>query len=223
MAEKKQKYYVVWSGPAPGIYESWDECRPLVIGVKTSRYKSYVTRAEAEAALAAGPPERNPRTKAKPKATSEAVTNPPDWRNDTVLPLPMEVQADAVAVDAACSGNPGDMEYRGVDLQTGQQLFHYGPVRGTNNIGEFLAIVHAMALLTRDSRPRTIYSDSRNAILWVKAKKCKTTLIHNAKTATVHERIVRAEAWLKANNYPSPLLKWDTARWGEIPADFGRK
>ena len=223
MAANKQKYYVVWSGTAPGIYESWDECRPLVIGVKTSRYKSYATRAEAEAALQAGPPPRTTRPRAAAGKKANLPSNPPDWRTDTVLPLPMEVQADAVAVDAACSGNPGAMEYRGVDLQTGQQLFHYGPVRGTNNIGEFLAIVHAMALLTRDSHPRTIYSDSRNAILWVKAKKCKTTLAHNAKTALVHERILRAEAWLQAHDYPAPLLKWNTARWGEIPADFGRK
>ena len=116
MAANKQKYYVVWSGTAPGIYESWDECRPLVIGVKTSRYKSYATRAEAEAALQAGPPPRTTRPRAAAGKKADLPSNPPDWRTDTVLPLPMEVQADAVAVDAACSGNPGAMEYRGVDL-----------------------------------------------------------------------------------------------------------
>ena len=49
--------------------------------------------------------------------------------------------ASAWAVDAACSGNPGPMEYRGIDLATGAEIFHFGPVHGTNNIGEFLAIV----------------------------------------------------------------------------------
>ena len=53
-----------------------------------------------------------------------AVTNPPDWRHDTVLPLPPEVTAQAWAVDAACSGNPGPMEYQAIDLATGDQIFH---------------------------------------------------------------------------------------------------
>ena len=102
------------------------------------------------------------------------LTNPPDWRNDTVLPLPLEVKANAWAVDAACSGNPGPMEYRGVYLLTGQEIFHFGPVYGTNNIGEFLAIVHALALMKQKGLQMTIYSDSRNALGWVNQKKCKT-------------------------------------------------
>ena len=104
------------------------------------------------------------------------LTNPPSYRNDTVLPLPMEVTADAWAVDAACSGNPGPMEYRGIDLATGAVVFHYGPVHGTNNIGEFLAIVHALALMEQKGIRKTIYSDSHNAILWVSKKQCKTKL-----------------------------------------------
>ena len=96
------------------------------------------------------------------------MQNPPDYRHDTVLPLPMEVTANAWAVDAACSGNPGPMEYQAIDLATGAQVFHFGPVHGTNNIGEFLAIVHALALLDKQGvTGKTIYSDSHNAILWV--------------------------------------------------------
>ena len=119
--------------------------------------------------------------------------NPPSWRNDTVLPLPPEVNANAWAVDAACSGNPGPMEYRCIDLQTGQQVFHYGPIHGTNNIGEFLAIVHALALMEqRGIKGKVIYSDSYNAALWVKKHKCKTTLVRAARTAKLHEVIARA-------------------------------
>ena len=145
-------------------------------------------------------------------------------RHDPVLPLPPEVCADALAVDAACSGNPGPMEYRGVDLTTGAEVFHYGPVRGTNNIGEFLAIVHALALFEQQGIKRTIYSDSRNAMLWVKARKCRTTLTRNARTEQLYQLIERAENWLRTHDYADiPILKWDTPRWGEIPADFGRK
>ena len=152
------------------------------------------------------------------------TTNPPDYRHDTVLPLPMEVTADAWAVDAACSGNPGKMEYQGIDLATGAQLFHFGPVHGTNNIGEFLAIVHALALMQqRGLTSKTIYSDSYNAILWVRKRKCKTTLERNPQTERQHQIIARAENWLRTHTYANPIVKWETERWGEIPADFGRK
>ena len=82
----------------------------------------------------------------------------------------------ALAVDAACSGNPGPMEYRGVHLPTGKQVFHFGPMHGTNNIGEFLAIVHALALMKQKGLKIPVYSDSYNAILWVNKRQCKTKL-----------------------------------------------
>lgn len=150
--------------------------------------------------------------------------NPPDYRHDTVLPLPPEVSAQAWAVDAACSGNPGPMEYRCVDLATGAVVFHFGPMHGTNNIGEFLAIVHALALMERDGiKGKAIYSDSHNAILWVKKKQCKTKLEHTPRTEQLYQIIARAENWLRTHRVTTPILKWETQKWGEVPADFGRK
>ena len=149
--------------------------------------------------------------------------NPPSYRNDTVLPLPMEVTANAIAVDAACSGNPGKMEYRGVDLATGAQVFHFGPVYGTNNIGEFLAIVHALALMEKTGVKKTIYSDSYNAILWVNKKQCKTKLERTPRTEQLYGIIARAERWLNTHAITTPIIKWETKKWGEVPADFGRK
>lgn len=112
----------------------------------------------------------------------------------------MEVTANAWAVDAACSGNPGPMEYRCIDLATGAQVFHYGPVHGTNNIGEFLAIVHALALLDKQGiTGKTIYSDSYNAILWVKKQQCKTKLERTPRTAPLYDVIARAELWLRTH------------------------
>lgn len=149
---------------------------------------------------------------------------PPDYRNDTVLPLHPEVRADAWAVDAACSGNPGPMEYQCIDLATGEQVFHFGPMRGTNNIGEFLAIVHALALMDqRGIKGKVIYSDSYNAILWVSKKQCKTKLEACGATAEVHGIILRAVHWLRTHDVRIPIMKWDTKKWGEIPADFNRK
>ena len=154
---------------------------------------------------------------------SKELQNPPSWRNDTVLPLPPEVSADAWAVDAACSGNPGMMEYQAIDLATGAQVFHFGPIFGTNNIGEFLAIVHALALMEQRGLHKTIYTDSYNAIVWVNKRKCKTTLERSEKTQKLYDIILRAEKWLHSHPIPIPIIKWETARWGEIPADFGRK
>ena len=131
---------------------------------------------------------------------------------------------DSVSVDAACSGNPGDMEYRGVNTRTGEQLFHRGPyARGTVNIGEFLAIVHALALLKRAGSEVPVYSDSRTAIKWVRDKKSRTKLEKTSENSILFEFLERAEKWLKENDYPNTILKWETAYWGEIPADFGRK
>ena len=228
------KYYVVWEGLCPGIYDTWAECEAQVKGVAGAVYKSFKTLAEAKRAYEETPtchvakpqrpaaaPSSAPCSKAQPK---DFPPNPPSDRHDTVLSLPPEVTAQAWAVDAACSGNPGPMEYQGVDLATGQRVFHFGPVHGTNNIGEFLAIVHALALIKQKGLKLTIYTDSRNALLWIKAKKCRTKLARTKRTEQLFQLIERAETWLHNNDYSSiPLLKWQTDRWGEVPADFGRK
>lgn len=230
---KQPKYYVVWHGVEPGIYRSWKDCERQVKGFDGAVFKAFPTEAEAEEAYRSAPYEyvrRRPQhelpagRKSRYAGSTDLPPAPPAYRTDTVLPLPPEVTADALAVDAACSGNPGKMEYRGVYLKTGQVVFHYGPVYGTNNIGEFLAIVHALALLRQKGTPMTIYSDSRNAMLWVKARKCRTKLPRNARTEQLFQMIERAERWLADNEYRDiPILKWDTRRWGEVPADFGRK
>lgn len=139
--------------------------------------------------------------------------------------------SSAWAVDAGCSGNPGPMEYQGVDLATGEKIFHFGPyyadgstVYGTNNIGEFLAIVHALALLDKQGvTGKTIYSDSHNAILWVQKRQCKTKLERTPQTEQLYQIIARAETWLRTHQIVNPVVKWETKRWGEVPADFGRK
>lgn len=220
----KEKFYVVWHGVEPGIYTNWKDCEKQVKGFDKALYKSFGTKQEAEEAFYSSPYDYvgSKATKAAPKKA--VLSDVPTYRSDTVLPLPLEVTSNAIAVDAACSGNPGAMEYRGVDLKTGAQIFHYGPVFGTNNIGEFLAIVHGLALLKQKGITNlSIYSDSRNAMNWVAQKKCKTKLELNPKTEELFDLIHRAETWLKNNTYNTPIIKWETERWGEIPADFGRK
>jgi ribonuclease HI len=204
----KKRYYVVWKGLVPGVYDTWDECQAQINGVKQALYKSFATLAEAERAYSESPYKYIYGEK-KEESTPTAI--------------PATVHRNAIAVDAACSGNPGMMEYRGVYLATGEEIFHFGPIMGTNNIGEFLAIVHGLALLEKQNSPIPIYSDSRNALLWIKQKKCKTKLEQSSATSEVFDMIERAEKWLHTHTYKNPLIKWETAEWGEIPADFGRK
>ena len=218
----KNKYYVVWNGVSPGIYTSWTDCKLQINGYEGAVYKSFETLEEAEKAYASSPYLYVGKNKKAP-SSKPSLQDVPSDRTDTVLPLPAEVPAEAMAVDAACSGNPGAMEYRGIYLRTGEVVFHFGPIYGTNNIGEFLAIVHALALMQQKSVRMPIYSDSRNAIGWVKQKHCKTKLEHTPKAQEVHSMIVRAENWLKNHTINVPIRKWETEKWGEIPADFGRK
>lgn len=206
----KKRYYVVWNGLVPGIYHSWEECQAQIKGVKQALYKSFASLADAERAYSGSPYDYIGN-----KNQAEGVTASTE--------LPSEVEQNALAVDAACSGNPGNMEYQGVYVGSGTRIFHFGPLFGTNNIGEFLAIVHALALLHQKNNDMPIYSDSHNALLWVKQKKCKTKLERNAKTEEIFRLIDRAENWLRTHSYKNPLLKWETQKWGEIPADFGRK
>ena len=209
----KQKYYVVWDGVTPGIYTSWTECQLQVKGYDSAKYKSFDNREEAERAFASSPYAYI--GKNAKKKTADSPT-PPDT-------LPAAVIENSLAVDAACSGNPGPMEYRGVHVASRQEIFHFGPMKGTNNIGEFLALVHGLALLKQKGFDMPIYSDSANAISWVKQKKCKTKLPRTAETEKLFGLIERAEKWLKENKYSTTILKWETKQWGEIPADFGRK
>ncbi len=207
---KKQRFYVVWKGVKPGIYASWDECKAQVHQHESALYKSFDTLVDAELAYKENPWKHlNVQAKGKRQKSTEPTVS---FINNSI------------AVDAACSGNPGRMEYRGVYVGDGKQLFHLGPMEdGTNNIGEFLAIVHALALLKKKASNLPVYSDSVNAIKWVNKKKCNTKLEPTERNKPIFELIGRAEKWLYENRYDNPVLKWNTEWWGENPADFGRK
>lgn len=211
---KKKKYYTVWEGNTPGVYDSWDACKAQIQGYPNAKYKSFKSREAAEAAYRESFADHI--AQSSPSAPKKKKVSPSgDWRKDVVW--------ESISVDAACSGNPGVMEYQGVYTEDGSQIFHKKFSLGTNNIGEFLAIVHALALFKQQGKDTPIYTDSKIAMGWVRKKKANTKLVHNRKTELLHTLIARAEAWLRSNTYPNKILKWDTENWGEIPADFGRK
>lgn len=210
---KKQKYYVVWVGKKPGIYTSWNECEEQTKGV-AAKFKAYDTLEQAKEALEIG------YEVALKKETHTDSLGLAKYSTNSNFPPPV---MNSIAVDAACSGNPGVMEYQGVYVANRSRLFHYSSPMGTNNIGEFLAIVHGLAFLKKHKLDLIMYSDSVNAINWVKAKQCRSKLPYNEQTASLWDYIHRAEAWLENNTYSTEIRKWETEHWGEIPADFGRK
>lgn len=210
----KKKYYVVWVGHEPGVYTDWGKAKSQIQGYPGAKYKSFK---QEDAALAAydEPWEMFYSDTGKKKSTGGIAM---------IHHFKDEIDDHSICVDAACSGNPGEMEYRAVDTWSHEEIFRSElyPV-GTNNIGEFLGIVHALAIYHKDSPGLTIYTDSRIAMGWVKSKTMKSKLNRNEKTARLWRVVNRAERWLRNNEYNNPIKKWETKRWGEIPADFGRK
>lgn len=199
-----KKFYVVWKGENPGIYFSWTECQNEIKNVKGALYKSFKNLEEAKDAFSNG------YENYKKSKNIKNLENGPDL--------------NSISVDAASSGNPGLMEYQGVDTKTKEVLFKMGPFKNaTNNIGEFLALVHGIAMMENQKKKKIIYSDSITAISWVNKKKCQTKLKRNQENKDVFVLIERAILWLKKNNFSVKIKKWETKLWGEIPADFGRK
>ena len=206
----KQKYYVLWKGRKTGVFTTWQECSTQVTGFNGAEYKSFENRKAAEIAF---------------KSAYEEYKG---IRVPTLSPAMLEIIGkpieDSYCVDASCIGYPGPMEYKCVHTTTQQEIFHQGPFEnGSNNIGEFLAIVHALALFKNRDIRLPIYTDSETALTWVKNKKCKTKLPQDDKNSPIFDLITRAEDWLNKNEYANKLHKWDTNAWGEIPADYGRK
>ena len=208
----KKKFYVVWEGHKKGVFTSWNVCKKHIENFSGAQYKAFSSKDEAEKAFKGNYNDYKGKDTKKPVISAEELK----LIGKPVFP--------SLSVDAACAGNPGKMEYRGVDSETKRQLFIQGPFeKGTNNIGEFLALVHGLGFLKQREFKYPIYSDSKIAISWVKTGQCRTNLPISSENTHLFDLIKRAEKWLKENKYTTQILKWETKAWGEIPADFGRK
>ena len=208
-----KKYYVIWKGKETGVFSSWDNVKKLVQGVEGAKYKSFGSKAEANIAI------KKKYSDYQGYNSKKIALSDADKKR---FGVPIK---NSLTVDAACSGNPGKMEYRGVLNHNKQEVFKMGPFKnGTNNIGEFLALVHGISLLKKKGlHSLPIYSDSKIAMSWIKKKTCRTNITFDVSNSDLLTLIHRAEKWLKENSFSNPILKWETKAWGEIPADFGRK
>ena len=217
-----KKYYVVWTGRHPGVYDDLNDAMEQVDDYPGASFKSYASAQEASDAFRKGTA-RSDRNDVGGLRLNAQRHNIPEAGKPDYMQFP-EIDLNGWAVDAACAGNPGRMEYRGVELMTGREIFRIGPFeKSTNNIGEFLAIVHALALMANLGERHTIYSDSVTGMSWVRNRKVKTQLKRDASTEKSFQMMERALSWLNTHSYDVKIRKWDTDRWGEVPADFGRK
>ena len=213
MSKNKKKYYTVWQGHKTGVFETWNACKKQITDYQGAQYKSFPTLNAAKEALEGNYFDYIGKNNVFKSGLSQEQLKKIGQPN-----------YNSISVDAASSGNPGIMEYRGVDTKTKKQIFIQGPFEeGTNNIGEFLALVHGLAILKKNNSDRILYTDSKTAISWVRKKICNTKLKRNTKNKLVFDLVDRAIDWLKNNSYNTVIVKWETKAWGEIPADFGRK
>lgn len=214
------KYYVIFKGHNPGVYDDWEEVKLQTDGFPGAVFKSYPDSESAAEAF------RNFSGIDDRRELFRLISSGMDKKDETpsVSKDNPEVDWNAWAVDASCLGNPGKMEYRGVDLKTGKVIFQVGPFEdATNNVGEYLALVHAMALMAKKGEYHNIYSDSLTAQSWWRNRKIKTKLKETPRNKKVFELLARASVWVNTHRFPGKVMKWQTERWGEIPADFGRK
>lgn len=207
-----KKYYVVWKGFKTGVFEKWEDCKKQTDGFHGAQFKSFKSKAIAEQAYNSIPENFIGNDLFEPELTEDQ------------LKLIGQPITESIIVDAAWNTATKVVEYQGVDFKTGIKLFSQGPFEdGTINVVEFLAIVHALAYCKKQGLNLPVYSDSRNAIKWVKSKEVKTNLERGEKNTHLFDLLDRALKWLKENEYPNAVLKWETKAWGENPADFDRK
>jgi ribonuclease HI len=212
MSKSKPKWYVVLKGRIPGIYTDWETAKAQIDGFPGPVYKGFESEKTAQEAW---------KNKRFPTVGDPGQTSISGFSGGVGKKNPP--QGHFVIVDASALGVPGPTEYQGFLMPEKKLLFSKHIGLATNNIGEFLAIVHALALLYKNDSPLPVYSDSMTALSWVAKRKVKTNLDKTAETTEAWDLIERGEKWLQTHQFTNRVFKWETELWGENPADYGRK
>ena len=200
MKKKASKYYVVWQGRKPGIYSTWDDCFFQVREESNAKYKSFSSYDQAQTAYKSS------------------------YHNYIGKPSTKIKIKHGIAVDGACDHVSGRAEYQAIDLESNKKILHGGPYKkGTNNLVEFLALVHTLIYCHKYHISSPIYSDSLTAISWVRDNKVRSSCPRCKENIILFQHVDQALEWLKKILYTNKILKWKTSLWGENPADFGRK
>lgn len=197
MAKNKNKYYVVWRGRETGIFDSWEACRASIDGFQGAQYKGYPTWEEAHEGHING------------------------YWNETIIrkidAADTEVIKRSFITDVQCDAE-GTMTYSILDNETLTYIYQSPKyLDANNNVGQFIAIVHALAHLARTSDTRPIYTTSDTAIAWTKKRECNTRLCRTLNNTNLFDLLIRANSWIANNSFANQILKWNTASWGNPP------
>lgn len=211
----KNKFYVVWKGRETGVFTDWTEVSKLIKGFRNAEYKGFANKESAELEFQLGSPSgrskiNEVKVSEKPEGAS-SKTKAPDY--------------ECLTVDGSYLGSKNMMQYRCVWNASGEEVFGTKPILGGNqNIAEFLALVGAMKYrVVTKQYDLHIYSDSKTALSWVRNKKIKSTYDLGQLDEIVQNRIYGALEFISKSGVAKNLFKWESALWGEIPADYGRK
>lgn len=155
------KFYVVWAGRETGIFTDWNTCKKQVDGFNGARYKSFLTREEAEAAFG----------NAKPSAgTGRVATSGAKIKTYNAAEVNALQEEIKIFTDGGCEPNPGKAG-SGLAMYEDNKVTElwyglYNPM-GTNNTAELNAL-HQGLLLARDEiakgKTAAVFSDSQYSI-----------------------------------------------------------
>ena len=160
-----QKFYVVWEGRERGIFTDWDRCKAQIDKFAGARYKSFKTRAEAEAAFRGSSEASIGKShKAAARPTGKV---PRTYSAAEVAELPVQTK---IFADGGCEPNPGQAGSGVAVYRDGlvDELWYglYNP-RGTNNTAELNALHQALLMAEKEIESEVtvaIFCDSRYAI-----------------------------------------------------------
>jgi ribonuclease HI len=140
-----KKFYVIWVGREPGIYTDWPTAQKQVIKFAGAQYKSFPTKAEADAAFSGGSVSSVGGSSTGSKV-SGASSKTSRGNNLSAPPIKTDV---VIYCDGGCDPNPGKAG-SGVAVYQDDGLIQlwygvYNP-NGTNNTAELGALFYSLQL-----------------------------------------------------------------------------
>ena len=170
-----KKYYVVWQGLKPGIYDSWPQAQAQVKGRKDAQFMGFESFEQASQAYA------QPYAKAlaaRNKASGKANTSGKKSSTNSKATIKAKTKAAAIKnsadvniySDGACSPNPGKAG-TGIAIYYGDKLnsLWYGlfEPNGTNNSAELYGLLEAFKMaqhFVKQNLSVQVLSDSKYSI-----------------------------------------------------------
>jgi ribonuclease HI len=146
------KYYVVWKGREPGVYDNWEACKRQVEGFKSPLYKAFVSLPAAEEAFRKGSQDY-----------LKSKDHPMQMIFDALYGSPI---IPSIAVDGACSGKTKQAEYQEWIPKPNNVYFIGSFSEGTNNLMEFLAWYMLWRIANVIIWMCLFYTDSATAMKW---------------------------------------------------------